>query len=182
MIVALAGRRIDAENAEVKRFPLSAVSSVKEKLKKLFKEQKVSHLVSSGACGADLIAHEAAFEMGIDRTVILPFDPPIFRRTSVTDRPGEWGKIYDRLIADVMKSNHLINLKYEEGDKAAYEKTNVEILKKGEELSKDATKSDVMVLIVWEGKPRGKGDSTYGLLQEGQRRSLRTGEINTLSD
>jgi hypothetical protein len=182
MIVALAGRRIDAENAEAKRFPLNAVSSVKEKLKNFFREKKVTHLVSSGACGADLIAHEAALEMGIVRTIILPFDPEVFRKTSVTDRPGNWGKIYDNLIADVVKSNHLVNLKYGEGDKGAYEKTNHEILNTIERLRNHGGKGDAMVLVVWEGKPRGEGDSTYGLLQEAKKRSLKTDEINTLSD
>lgn len=36
MVIALAGRRIDAPGAEVTRFPLNNIDAVKEKLRKLF--------------------------------------------------------------------------------------------------------------------------------------------------
>ena len=178
MILALAGRRIDADNADYKRFPLSAVPRVKERLKKFFEENNVIHLVSSGACGADLLAQEVAAEMNIDRTVVLPFDTTAFRKSSVTDRPGEWGTLYDRLINNSM--NNLIILKYDPQDPKAYEGTNLELLNAAEKISSGYENPDLAVLIVWEGKPKDKDDLTFGLKAEAMRRSLETKEINTL--
>jgi hypothetical protein len=179
MILALAGRRIDADNADYKRFPLSAVPRVKERLKKFFGENNVIHLVSSGACGADLLAQEVAEEMNIDRTVVLPFDTTAFRKSSVTDRPGEWGPLYDRLIRNSM--NNLIILQYDPQDPKAYEGTNLELLNTAQKVSSGYEKPDVAVLIVWEGKPKDKDDLTLGLKAEAMRRSLETKEINTLN-
>ena len=60
MIVALAGRRIDAPGADAERFPLAAVELVRERLHNLLSEKGASTLVCSAACGADLLALAAA--------------------------------------------------------------------------------------------------------------------------
>lgn len=178
LIIVLAGRRIDAENADYKRFPLNAVPRVKEQLKTFFAENNVSHLVSSGACGADLLAQDVADEMKIDRTIVLPFDATAFRKSSVTDRPGDWGTLYDRLTKKLL--HNLIILNYDPHDLEAYEKTNLELLNAAEKVSATYEKHDIVVLTVWEGKPKDKDDLTLGLQLEAKRRSLETKEINTL--
>lgn len=180
MIIALAGRRIDEENADNRRFPLSAAPSVKEKLKKFFLESNVTDLISSGACGADLLAQEVASELGITRTMVLPFPSDLFRKLSVTDRPGEWGKMYDKLILELAHSNRLIILNYKEGDDEVYRKTNVEILNHAEKLSR-LQKNEAMALIIWEGKPKDKDDTTVDFKQKATKRSLQIKEIITLS-
>lgn len=180
MITALAGRRIDEENADYKRFPLTSISAVREKLRGFFVDNKVTHLVSSGACGADLLAQDVAHELGIDRTIVLPFNVQIFRSSSVTDRPGEWGKIYDRLIKDT-QSNRLIILGYNQGNNKAYAETNLEILSMAEKLSQRADRTDVISVIVWEGKPKSEDDMTHGFEKEAIKRKLSTAEISTIS-
>lgn len=177
-ILVLAGRRIDADNAEHQRFPLAAVPLVKERLKTFFKDNHISHLVSSAACGADLLAQEVADEMNIERTIVLPFNTTLFRKTSVTDRQGNWGVLYDRLIKNNM--NHLIILRYDPDDPRAYEKTTWELLNIAEKISLKNQKDDVLALIVWEGNAKDKDDVTWGLQTEAKRRSLETREINTL--
>lgn len=179
MILVLAGRRIDAEHAEYKRFPLSAAPRVKTQLKEFFEENHISHLVSSGACGADLLGQEIADELNIDRTIILPFDPAVFKTTSVTDRPGEWGTLYDRLVN--MPVQNLIVLKLDPRDPHAYEQTTLEMLNTAEEISSRYNKQAVVVLIVWEGRAKDSDDVTSGLLLEAKKRSLETREINTLN-
>ena len=57
-IVAVAGRRIDPEPAEVRRFPFEQVPRVERELHRLFEEVAVSMLVASAACGADLLRSE----------------------------------------------------------------------------------------------------------------------------
>src|SRR5258708_23324677 len=101
MIVTLAGRRIDPLNAPVARFPVENSAEVREQLVHLLQEQGATALVCSAACGADLLGLEAAGTLGLRRRVVLSFAPERFRATSVTDRPGEWGPLYDRIIAEV---------------------------------------------------------------------------------
>src|SRR5687768_3128608 len=83
-VVAIAGRRIDAPGEKEPRFPERDAATVREGVKRLLKEQKVDTVVASAACGADIVALEAALELGLELRVILPFEPARFRETSVT--------------------------------------------------------------------------------------------------
>ena len=64
-IVAFAGRRIDAPDAETPRFPLSQVNVVQKKIEELFRRDNVKTLICSAACGADLIALRIVQKLGI---------------------------------------------------------------------------------------------------------------------
>src|SRR5882672_10452911 len=94
MIIALAGRRVDSADAKQPRFPPRNVERVHTQTRAVLKEKGATALVSSAACGADLIALSEAGQLGLRRRVILPFERRRFRETSVTDRPGEWGRLY----------------------------------------------------------------------------------------
>ena len=109
MIIALAGRRIDAPDAKASRFPLSKVDEVKEKLRALFISLKPKTLVCSAACGADLLALQVAGELGIQRSILIPFDEQLFKSTSVMDRPGDWDLLYDK-ICDAVANEEGIDL------------------------------------------------------------------------
>src|SRR5215467_7835009 len=138
MVIALAGRRVDAPNAKEPRFPPQNLGVVKERLRDLFIRRKATALVCSAACGADLVALQVAEDLRIKRTVILPYKPDIFRRTSVVDRPGDWGEPYDRIIAQVQKTNNLVILGYAEDDSAAYSATNHAILDCATKIAREA--------------------------------------------
>ena len=97
IVVALAGRRIDAEGAPA-RFPLKQAPSVKGRLTRLLRGLQPDALVCSAACGADLLALEAAMALKIPVTIVLPFAPERFRETSVVDRPGDWGRRFDAVM------------------------------------------------------------------------------------
>ena len=86
-VVALAGRRIDAPDAPI-RFSPRSVESVRGLLRAYFTEGGASCLVSSAACGADLLALDVAGSLDMRRRVVLPYSPERFRETSVTDRKG----------------------------------------------------------------------------------------------
>lgn len=108
--IALAGRRIDAPDAETPRFPLANVPLVRDRLRAFFVERGAGTLVCSAACGADLVALEAAKSLGMRCRIVLPFDPARFRQTSVTDRPGDWGPTYDRLVETARREGDLVVL------------------------------------------------------------------------
>ena len=118
-VIALAGRRIDAAGAGSIRFPLEAVPLVRQRVGDLLRQEGARALVCSAACGADLIALEEAGRLGMRRRVVLPFAPAQFRNTSVIDRPGHWGPLFDRVIEDVRSAGDLVVLDLC-GDKEAY--------------------------------------------------------------
>src|SRR5581483_516289 len=82
MIIALAGRRIDARDSASRRFPPENITMVRERLGMLFKAQQAEVLISSAACGADLLALEEAGAQGMRRRIVLPFSAERFRTTS----------------------------------------------------------------------------------------------------
>jgi hypothetical protein len=157
-LVALAGRRVDSESTDPPRFPLTYVPLVRERLAELLQAENATAVVCSAACGADLTALEAAAELGLRRRIVLPFAPERFRITSVVDRPGDWGEVYDRVIADVDAKGDLVVIPPVAGDDSdAYQAANEAIIREAEDLSRPGER---IAVIVWEGGPRPDADAT----------------------
>lgn len=178
--MALAGRRIDAEGAP-ERFPVGNQQRVAALIRDAMIRASAQALVSSAACGSDLLALEVAAELGIRRRVVLPFDPETFRSKSVVDRPGNWGSRFDRIISEVEQRGDLVLLGLPASEASAYERTNRAILSEGEALSVQVGAKDLVAVIVWEGKARGADDLTQQFLQEALARGLETVEVSTLA-
>jgi len=175
-VIALAGRRIDAAEAAEPRFPPSARARVKRELKRLFRRLEATALVCSAACGADLLALEAAGELGLRRRVVLPFGARRFRATSVVDRPGDWGPLYDAVIAEVRRRRDLVVLRAGSGD-AAYALATQRILDECVRLSRRAH-ARALAVAVWEGQARKSGaDATADFLTRAQEAGLSTHTI-----
>jgi hypothetical protein len=157
-VVALAGRRVDTDGTEPPRFPLANVPLVRKRLAELLIRESAVALVCSAACGADLVALEEAERLGVRRRVVLPFPPERFRETSVIDRPGDWGEVYDRVIADADASGDLVVLPPLAGNESdAYQAANQAIVREAEDL---AGPGERIAVIVWEGGPRSDSDAT----------------------
>lgn len=163
-VVALAGRRIDAPDTAPPRFPLTNVSIVRQRLAELLSKEPAAALVCSAACGADLIALEEAERLGLRRRIVLPFSPKQFRETSVTDRPGDWGPLFDRLIAAAQVAGDLVVLDGAGGDDgAAYAAANKAIIREAEALARaksNAPPLRLVAVIVWEGSARVGSDAS----------------------
>ena len=170
--IALAGRRIDPPDAETPRFPLANVPLVRDRLRALFVERGAGTLVCSAACGADLVALEVAEALGMRRRVVLPFDATKFRETSVTDRPGDWGPIFDRLVEAALRVGDLVVLEDAGEGGAAYAAANTRIIE--EAAAMPGARSAV---IVWEGRPRGDDDATAEFADEARRSGLNVEEV-----
>ena len=177
-VAVLAGRRIDSDDSIKTRFPLTETENVANKLFQHFQDEKVKHLVCSAACGADIIAIEVANKLGIPTTIVLPFPRNIFKKISVSDRPGDWGDRFDRLIDVAQENNNLIELGFDPGDVKAFSKTNTWILNK-------ALKSELphkLAFVVWEGKPRGDDDFTAEFLNNAHSHGFKTKPILTIRE
>lgn len=178
MIIAFAGRRIDAPETDEKRFPAENVGAVREKIRSTLVESDATGLVCAAACGADILALEVAGELGLRRRVVLPYAKDLFRKSSVADRPGDWGARYDRILAEVEASGDLVVNNYAEVEET-YFAANHDILDTAEEFA-ESRKQELAALVVWNGVSRGEDDVTAHFLEEAKGRGLRVGEIPTV--
>jgi hypothetical protein len=182
-VTALAGRRIDAEGADLERFPLSNVPLVRERLKHLLSSDGAAVLVCSAACGSDLIALEAAEELGVRRRIVLPFEPERFRDTSVTDRPGDWGPVFDRLIEAARATDDLVLLEGNalESEAAAYAAANQRIVLEATAYARESQPPMRRVaIVVWEGGPKNSDDATEGFRTLATNAGFESREVRTL--
>ncbi|HEX2877210.1 MAG TPA: hypothetical protein VHP33_38430, partial [Polyangiaceae bacterium] len=173
LVVALAGRRVDAADAAEQRFPAANVPAVKERLRKALADAKATTLVCAAACGVDLLALDAAGELGVRRRIVLPTTKAEFRASSVVDRPGSWGELFDRIISEVEAKGDLTIHGLGSGD-AAYRAGNRAILDDAQALG-----GDLEAWVVWNGRPRSDGDITLHFADEAWTRRLRVRELLT---
>jgi|SRR6516165_2769917 hypothetical protein len=177
MIIALAGRRIDAANAKQRRFPLQNVRIVKTRVQAMLETYGATTVVCSAACGADLVTLSEACALGLRRKVILPFDRSRFRQTSVTDRPGEWGNLYDQILDAVEAAGDLVIIP-DTSEEEAYSVVNRRILDEAISLSHQF-REPVTAMLVWDGTSRGNDDLTAGFGLEARNRGLPVIEVRT---
>lgn len=163
MIVALAGRRIDAPGTAPPGFPPDQVGRVRADLLRTLRDAGVRALVSSAACGADLLGLEAAESLGARRRIVLPFDRACFKTQSVTDRPGDWSGTFDRLVDAAEAAGDLLVLGLSPSDDA-YARTNVAILDDAARLARTLGDT-VLSIAVWDKQSRGPDDHTEHFLQ-----------------
>jgi hypothetical protein len=158
--------------------PLANVGSVRGRLEALLRSERIEALVCAAACGADLIALDVAGALGLRRRVVLPFAPERFRATSVTDRPGDWGPLFDRIIGEIAAAGDALIMGLDQADDAAYAAVNDAILSEAEALA-GANPSNVIAVVVWEGRSRGEGDLTEAFATSARTRGHPLREVLT---
>jgi hypothetical protein len=178
MILALAGRRVDASDASETRFPLKNVERVTQALRDLFIRKNVSALVSSAACGADLIALSEAGKLGLRRRVVLPSGREKFRAESVVDRPGEWGGLFDAVVSDVEAKGDLVGLD-DYGVADPFSATSRMILDEAVGLGRERHEA-IAAAMVWDRVSRGPEDYTAEFGEEARKRGLKVIEVSTV--
>ena len=169
---------MDAADAQEQLFPLQNVDVVRERVRAMLKGQGATALVSAAACGADLIALSEAGSLGIRRRVVLPFDRDRFKATSVTDRPGDWGPLYDQVLNEVEAAGDLVVGKQTSADED-YAAANLAILDEAIRLG-DESNQPVGAALVWDGASRGENDITEKFGEEARQRGLALIEVKTV--
>ena len=185
MIVAVAGRRIDAPGAQPARFPLKRRTQVRSNIKAALRRMGATTIVSSAACGADLLALDAARALGLRRRIILPYRAEWFLADSVTDRPGRWKFLYETLIAEARASGDLVTLTFPRGSDDAFRAANETILSEAQRLARQESLRNPAAalggLIIWEGAPRGPEDITAHLKERLEQAGARMEQALTMS-
>ena len=169
MIVVVAGRRVDPPNASFPRFPLKMRGAVAMRILSALRELDVTTLVTSAACGSDLLAINAARALGARRRIILPYREDWFLEDSVTDRPGRWEDLYQQVISEGRAAGDLLILHQERGSDDAFRAANDAIISEALRLAREANPAnpgaELAGLIVWEGQSRGPDDVTDHMRQ-----------------
>ena len=173
------GRRIDPPDAPDAVFPYANADRVRAQIVQFFKDKQAAALVCSAACGADLLALQAAETLTMRRRILLPFDAKEFRRSSVTDRPGDWGPAFDHAIAAARASADLIDLGLSPGADESYLRANDAIIEQAVTMAA-ASGDDAAALLVWNGEPRPTGDMTSAFETAARAQGLQVFEISTL--
>jgi uncharacterized protein YheU (UPF0270 family) len=177
MILPLAGRRVDAVDAKQQRFPAKNVDMVRQRIRSPLQTQSAVALVRATACGTELLALSEASKLGLRSRVVLPYGREKFLTTSVTDRQGDWGPLYDKLLNEVEKSGDLIVI-HTNSEGTAYGETNQSILDEALLLgvAQDFTGETV---LVWNGKSRSHRDVTEKFGIHARNKSIPVVEVMT---
>jgi hypothetical protein len=182
-VVALVGRRIDPEPTLTPRFPFDQVNRVRIEIADQLRRSHAISLVSSAACGADLVALQTAQEMRLRTRIILPFSAARFRESSVVDRPRPefWGDMFDRVAGVARADGNLVELDMEADD--AYSAANAIIIDEARKLTdvKDHGPLSLVALVVWEGTSRGVDDNTYKFIKLARHSGFRVEQVLTLN-
>jgi hypothetical protein len=205
MIIAVVGRRVSPPGDQKPRFPESRVDAVRSLLEQLMREVGATALVSSGARGTDLLAMQAAGRLGLDRWMVLPFDPKTFRESSVVDGTEgsfrrDWGHDFDEVVDELTTPAGggaddgsakggliVLGLPVAGENQDAYEAANDAILDTAERLARqspsgvdDDPRGRVLAVIVWEGEKRGDDDHTWSFREKARARNLPVRAILTV--
>jgi hypothetical protein len=94
-VVALAGRRLDRRRVTAPRFPEASVPVVRQKIADLLAQERAVALVSSAACGADLIGLEEADASGCGGASCCRLRLSVFatNRWRIAREIGYWSSI-----------------------------------------------------------------------------------------
>jgi hypothetical protein len=176
----VAGRRIDAATASKPSFPESSEREVKLAVVRAFRERQVELVVASAACGADIVALEAARELGLRFRIVLPFEPARFRETSVVDRGESWGPRYDALLeAAQARSDVVIVTESATDDDGAYALATRRIL--DEARTAAGAPALVFALAIWDEQPRATTDATREFVELARSAGMEIVTVSTLS-
>ncbi len=180
-----AGRRIDPADQSTRRFPLANVDLVRRRVMdamRILRDRGMLTAVTSGACGADLLLLDAAGALGMRRIMVLPYDAEAFKETSVDDRPGKWGAVFDRIRQEMTASDtdRVVELALPRDGHAAYAAANDALIAEAMRANYEAhgTRPPATV-VVWDGHSHGKTDLTAALVERAKETGSEIIEVLT---
>jgi hypothetical protein len=177
-VLAVAGRRIDAENAEERRFPAGNEALVAARLREVMVSANGQAVVCSAACGADILTLETAAQLGLSRRVVLPFSRQQFRASSVADRGEGWGRRFDAILEELAATD-IVELNLQPDDDDAYAAANARILDEATAWAESSGRR-MLAVVVWNGFSRGPTDLTDAFRILAAERNLEAITVLTL--
>jgi len=163
-IAVFIGHMVDREGRPEPRFPLELENAVASAIAERIDDLGIGMGYASAACGSDILFHEQLRAHGGSAHVVLPYDAAQFREDSVTVAPGDWGKRFNRVLADVGAANVLTlspqrltleSLSYEYANRVMFGLAQYHARQLG---------TDLVVLAVWDGRAGDGPGGTAGMV------------------
>src|SRR5688500_9920790 len=105
------GHMTDLPDRKVPRFPAFLEGAARTAIGAELDRQKVRGIAggfASGARGGDVLFHEECRKRGIATTLVLPFAPEEFAKTSIKGADGEWLRRFRRLWDETPAQRRLV--------------------------------------------------------------------------
>jgi hypothetical protein len=178
-IVILAGRRIDAENASIERFPRRMVANVAKSIRDTLTECSAICLVCSAAAGADLLALDTALDIGIRCRVVIFSSVEEFGRASVSDRGPEWEAMYTRVIRAVGSCN-LVCVPAGSDDASSFRQVNERLFEEAFAEKESQNVTDEVSVAVWDQRRKSEPDFTAEYIDIAKKYGIKLISITTI--
>ncbi|KLL09953.1 hypothetical protein [Protofrankia coriariae] len=176
MIVVFGGVQIDSRATNPPRFRERDVPDVERRTADALGALRPRLLVGAAASGADLVVLAAARSKGLPVRVVLPFDVPTFKQTSVEDRGPQWCLRYDQLISSLKPDE--LEILDEIRDAGVYHRTNTRLLERAARLRQTA--DEEIVALVLRPVVSHRASVTDDLVDKARHAGLRVVEVPTL--
>jgi hypothetical protein len=160
-LVGFSGHMTDSPSRASPRFPESRVSEVRARVRAALEHQGLLHGVCSGARGGDMLFARAVLDLGGRLTLLLPFPPDAFKRTSVGQG---WDDEFDHVMRHPrveIRTPLLPQLPATSDEQnEAFERCNAWIVDTLETLAQSEHDSDPMLLVVYHSTRTDRAGGT----------------------
>jgi hypothetical protein len=113
------------------------------------------------------------------RRLILPFEPTRFRRTSVTDRPGDWGPLFDKILAEIQGAGDQFIVPDVGDESELYRAVNRWVIVEATRLAEETAQELPVGIAIWDGHPYGPEDLTADFVDACKGAAMELFEIRT---
>jgi class 3 adenylate cyclase/tetratricopeptide (TPR) repeat protein len=178
-VVVFAGHLIDRPGRPRPRFPQAAERLVRDAMRERLQAIQPGFGYASAACGGDILFLECLSELGVETSVILPYNQREFRRESVDLVPGsDWPARFDRALSGA-KDVVIASEQKMPGGGMSYQYGFL-MLDGTAGVRADELDTDQICVALWDGKP-GDGHGGTASSVEAWRAKKRRVEIIDLA-
>ena len=182
--IAFSGHMMDARERPSPRFPRERIDEVKAEIEQEVAQRRaqgVELAVGSGACGADILFHEAAQAAGMRTWLVLPYPEEDFLRTAVRGFPGDWVPRYEA-IRDAADKVVVLAPNCPLGNAVVSEYCNRVTCGLAQQFNASVgSPYRAEVLALWDGRRGDAIGGTHSMLQYATSHGLRASVLGSLA-
>jgi class 3 adenylate cyclase len=177
-VVVFAGHMIDRPNRPEPRFPPQIEPAVRNAIRTVLSRRNVGFGYSSAACGSDILFMETIFDLNAEGYVVLPYEKSAFISDSVETVPGaNWRERCERILEQATQVT-VCSDRPQSDTQAAYEYANLMLRGLGIIRARQLD-TQLIPLVVWDGKPGDGPGGTAAMVREWIRRGFEVEQIHT---
>ncbi len=168
-VVIFSGHMIDRPDRKVPRFPQVIVPRIKREIQNRLTRIKPGFAFSSAACGGDLLFLEAALDLQAEAHIVLPFEEKQFIESSVAINPGDkWEESFGKVISRANSVTTVSEALFD-GGASVFDYANIILFGMAVD-KKNRLETDLIPLILWDGKPGDGPGGTASMVESWKMR------------